>query len=353
MTVYTPPDQTIGTRWNWFKSELVTFPDGSQEMAHRHPNGAGWVADSCDVAMSVYVHCLACVYGSSIVRGNSELNQFAQIYGGAQVFGNVMLSVSSTGMPSNGYTAIRGPGSVYGDVVMLDDGMKALELQPGGQILSNLMINGTTSDTVPTDFSHINQLNARDFKPGSEVYPIPEEDPEIDQDTEESSNTTPSPPSSVANPEDTCSGEIYAKLLASNDCGHLSNVPNATQEANLRHLCANIILPIQRRCGKVKINSGFRSPAVNTCVNSKATNSQHTKGEAVDLEVFTMDNLALAQWIVKNLEFDQLLLENHIRGTPDSGWVHVSLKKEGVNRKDVRTAYTSPKWTSIVGLKPR
>lgn len=50
----------------------------------------------------------------------------------------------------------------------------------------------------------------------------------------------------------------------------------------------------------------------------------HPRGEAVDLDLPGISNLRLAQWIAKNLTFDQLILEFHKKGDPNSGWVHVS-----------------------------
>jgi zinc D-Ala-D-Ala carboxypeptidase len=38
------------------------------------------------------------------------------------------------------------------------------------------------------------------------------------------------------------------------------------------------------------------------------------------------------------LDFDQLILEFYTPGIPDSGWVHVSYKADGENRKSILTA---------------
>jgi len=47
---------------------------------------------------------------------------------------------------------------------------------------------------------------------------------------------------------------------------------------------------------------------------------------------------AIAEWIRDNLDFDQLILEFYTPGIPDSGWVHVSYKADGDNRKSILTA---------------
>jgi hypothetical protein len=52
--------------------------------------------------------------------------------------------------------------------------------------------------------------------------------------------------------------------------------------------------------------------------------SQHLNGEAVDIVV--PDKEVVAQWIIDNLDFDQLIIE--------PTWLHISYKKNG-NRKEV------------------
>lgn len=54
------------------------------------------------------------------------------------------------------------------------------------------------------------------------------------------------------------------------------------------------------------------------------TRKSHPKGEAGDLKLAGVSTFSLAKWILKNLAFDQLILEFHKKGEPDSGWVHVS-----------------------------
>ena len=85
----------------------------------------------------------------------------------------------------------------------------------------------------------------------------------------------------------------------------------------------------------ITVNSGYRSPTLNEAIKG-SSKSQHCAGEAVDVEVPTIDNLVLAHWIAINLNFDQLILEYYVKGEPKSGWVHVSCLNEG-NRKEVLT----------------
>lgn len=104
----------------------------------------------------------------------------------------------------------------------------------------------------------------------------------------------------------------------------LPNIPEATEIANLKVLAEKVLQPVRDHYKKgVKINSGFRHPDVNAAVGGSRT-SDHTKGQAADLEIPGVANADLAEWIKDNLKFTQLILEFYTPGIPDSGWVHVS-----------------------------
>ena len=112
----------------------------------------------------------------------------------------------------------------------------------------------------------------------------------------------------------------------------IPNVPSAEEVANLKELVVNVLQPAREIFGKpIAVTSGFRSKAVNAHVGG-APNSQHVKGEAVD--VVCDDNSELFD-IIRQLDFDQLIWEfgNDIQPK----WLHVSYKKIG-NRKDVLKA---------------
>ena len=107
---------------------------------------------------------------------------------------------------------------------------------------------------------------------------------------------------------------------------------------NLRALAENILQPVRDHFRKrVRINSGYRCAALNKAQGSSSKTSQHMRGEAADIEIMGLSNHVLAEWIRDNLPFDQLILENHQTGDPNSGWVHVSYCRDR-QRKMVLTA---------------
>lgn len=117
----------------------------------------------------------------------------------------------------------------------------------------------------------------------------------------------------------------------------IHNTPNDREIAALITLCKEVLQPIRDAFGTTTINSGFRSDVLNRRIGG-AAKSQHCKGEAADIEVPGVSNYDLAKWIQENLKFDQLILEFHTEGVPNSGWVHVSYRDEKVNRNTVLTA---------------
>ncbi len=127
----------------------------------------------------------------------------------------------------------------------------------------------------------------------------------------------------------------------------IDNTPDDEALENLRALCENVLQPIRNELGPVKVNSGYRGPEVNRVVGG-AKNSDHMKGMAADIEIPSMPNAELAEWIAENLEFTQVILEFYTPGIPDSGWVHVSYdpsdlrnQKLTAMRRDGKTVYVN------------
>ena len=117
----------------------------------------------------------------------------------------------------------------------------------------------------------------------------------------------------------------------------IDNTPDAEQLENLTILCECVLQPVRDHFAKgVKVNSGFRHPDVNAKVGGSKT-SDHCRGMAADIEIPGVANAELAQWIVDNLIFRQVILEFYTPGVPDSGWVHVSYNL-GDNKKQALTA---------------
>jgi zinc D-Ala-D-Ala carboxypeptidase len=107
-------------------------------------------------------------------------------------------------------------------------------------------------------------------------------------------------------------------------------IPNFMNEFEIQRailLCQNVFEPIRAYVGRpIRINSGFRSAALNRRIGGSRS-SQHTLGEAVDLDLHDRD---LFEWILDNVEADQYIFEGGTEEKAD--WFHISYRK-GRNRK--------------------
>ena len=120
---------------------------------------------------------------------------------------------------------------------------------------------------------------------------------------------------------------------------NINNEPNDQILFNLQTLINEVINPIVNHFGDIKITSGYRSPELCLKIGS-SIKCQHCLGMAVDCEVLGLANRELADWIVNNLEYDQVILEFWEKDKINSGWVHISYNKEN-NRKMYLKAFKS------------
>ena len=131
--------------------------------------------------------------------------------------------------------------------------------------------------------------------------------------------------------------EEFEKSMTATRKG-IENKAGSGEIKNLTDLCYGVLEPVRAKFDKpIIVTSGYRSPELNRAIGSKSDTSQHCKGEAVDIECLKATTEEVSRYIHDNLDFDQLILEFYTPGQPNSGWTHVSYKKEG-NRKSVLTA---------------
>ena len=116
----------------------------------------------------------------------------------------------------------------------------------------------------------------------------------------------------------------------------INNAPNKEHLKNMQVLVRDLIQPIRDVLGPIRISSGYRNPELNRAIGGSAK-SQHCKGEALDLQYWSkgkMSNKEIYDWVVKSgIEFDQMINEF------DYSWIHISLRSNGKNRKQILEAY--------------
>lgn len=120
----------------------------------------------------------------------------------------------------------------------------------------------------------------------------------------------------------------------------VSNMPTETHIKNFKLLAENIFEKIRNHFAvPIHLSSGYRSVELNKAIKGSST-SQHCKGEAIDIDMDGssngVTNADVFNYILKNLNFDQLIWEFGSNENPD--WVHVSYNSDGAQRKQVLKA---------------
>jgi hypothetical protein len=131
----------------------------------------------------------------------------------------------------------------------------------------------------------------------------------------------------------------------------IDNTPDDEAIDNLKMLCEKVLQPVRDHFGKsVTVNSGFRSSETNQATGGSKS-SDHVKGQAADIEIAGVANADLAQWIMDNLDYTQLILEFYTQGIPDSGWVHVSYDPNNLKKQELTAVKVAGKTQYLNGLQ--
>ena len=101
----------------------------------------------------------------------------------------------------------------------------------------------------------------------------------------------------------------------------VDNTPDELQLAGLINLAWKME-PLREMFGPIRVNSAFRCPQVNEGVHGVG-NSKHLSGEAMDIHIPSQAvGLEYFKFILKNIDFDQLLFEHNRKG---GMWIHCSI----------------------------
>ena len=119
----------------------------------------------------------------------------------------------------------------------------------------------------------------------------------------------------------------------------IDNSPTPEALFSLEQLCKKVLEPLLPKGFKFSINSGYRGPALNKAIGG-AKDSQHCKGQAVDLNPLNMTVEEFYQGIIKSgVPYDQIIQEFN-------SWVHVSYVSEPrrsrlrATKENGKTVYT-------------
>jgi zinc D-Ala-D-Ala carboxypeptidase len=118
----------------------------------------------------------------------------------------------------------------------------------------------------------------------------------------------------------------------------IDNTPSEEVLQRMKTVAENIFEPLRAYVGgPIKINSFYRSIMLNTAIGGSKS-SQHTRGEAIDIDdtLGCMSNKDMFTFIKDELDFDQLIWEFGDDENP--AWVHVSYISPENNRRRILKA---------------
>ena len=129
----------------------------------------------------------------------------------------------------------------------------------------------------------------------------------------------------------------------------ISNAPTEAHIENMKLLCSKVLEPIREHFARpIILSSGYRSAALNAATPGASSTSQHSSGEAADIDMdgTNITNAQIFNYIKDTLDFDQLIWEFGTVSNPD--WVHVSYESSGRQRKQILRAVKKNGKTSYI-----
>ena len=133
----------------------------------------------------------------------------------------------------------------------------------------------------------------------------------------------------------------------------IDNTPNGDAIINMKLLAEMVIEPLREWVGgTIKINSMYRSPALNEAIGGSSRSQHCCKGGAAAIDIDDIyghkTNKEMFDWIRDNLSYDQMIYEFGNEENPD--WVHVSYVSEDKNRNRILKAVRDDGKTKYIDI---
>ena len=135
----------------------------------------------------------------------------------------------------------------------------------------------------------------------------------------------------------------------------LANTPDGNILTNMKSVAENIFEPLRKWVGgPIKINSFYRSEALNKAIGGASKNgkqtSQHCFGYAMDIDdIYAYkSNAEMFSYIKENLNFDTMIWEFGDSTNPD--WIHVSYVSDSTNRNRILKAVRDKGKTKYIDI---
>jgi hypothetical protein len=123
-------------------AEMHDFEDGNGPvLAHRHPNGGGWVAETASAAKTAFVGPDASVFVFARLLDFATVADTAWVLGNAEVGGHARVTGDAE---VNGFARVRGNADVAGNAFIADSAIVEGDAVVSGhaRVLENAIVNG-------------------------------------------------------------------------------------------------------------------------------------------------------------------------------------------------------------------
>ncbi len=133
----------------------------------------------------------------------------------------------------------------------------------------------------------------------------------------------------------------------------IDNTPNADAINNMKLLAEKVFEPLREWVGgPIKINSMYRSPALNEAIGGSSKSQHCCKGGASAIDIDDVyghkTNAEMFHFLKDELSFDQMIWEFGNEDNPD--WVHISYISEEKNRNRILKAVRDDGKTKYINI---
>jgi len=133
----------------------------------------------------------------------------------------------------------------------------------------------------------------------------------------------------------------------------IDNTPNADAINNMKVLAEKVFEPLREWVGgPIKINSMYRSPALNEAIGGSSKSQHCCKGGASAIDIDDVyghkTNAEMFHFLKDELSFDQMIWEFGNEDNPD--WVHISYVSQEKNRNRILKAVRDDGKTKYINI---
>ena len=133
----------------------------------------------------------------------------------------------------------------------------------------------------------------------------------------------------------------------------IDNTPNADAINNMKLLAEKVFEPLREWVGgPIKINSMYRSPALNEAIGGSQKSQHCCKGGASAIDIDDVyghkTNAEMFHFVKDELSFDQMIWEFGNEDNPD--WVHISYVSQEKNRNRILKAVRDDGKTKYINI---